>query len=100
MKAPKEAVMRHDRPADPQHKLSAVDAYMLCSVCGDLADQRDRRHAELGRLLLLPARGAGLMLPTLSSWYAQAYHPRVFVRLKKVSRGWSAFADHDELSVP
>ncbi len=36
--------------------MAAVDAYMLVSTCGDLRISRNRRHAELGGLVLLPAR--------------------------------------------
>ncbi len=37
MTGAKEAVAQHDRPARPAATASTpVDAYMLCSVCGDL----------------------------------------------------------------
>ena len=34
---------------------------MLCSVCRRSPHQRDRRHAELGGVVLLPAPGAGVI---------------------------------------
>ena len=38
-----------------RHGMSPVDAYMLCSRLRRPADQRDRRHAELGGLVLFSA---------------------------------------------
>ena len=38
-----------------EHGLDPVDAYMLCSVCGDLRISEIVDHAELGRLVLFPA---------------------------------------------
>ena len=35
--------------------MSPVDAYMLCSVCGDLRISEIVDHAELGGVVLFPA---------------------------------------------
>ena len=36
MDGARDAVAQHDRPALGRHGMAPVDAYMLCSVCGDL----------------------------------------------------------------
>ena len=43
-----------------RYGLAPVDAYMLCSVCGDLRISEIVDHAELGGVVLLPAGGAGV----------------------------------------
>ena len=49
-----------------RHGLAAVEAYMLCSVAGGSADQRDRRPAELGGERST-SRGSSLSEPALHS---------------------------------
>ena len=41
-----------------RYGLAPVEAYMLASVSGRSQDQRDRRPAQLGGVVLLPAAGA------------------------------------------
>jgi hypothetical protein len=44
-----------------QHGMPAIDAYMLCMCMRRFAYQRDRRRAQLDRVVLLSARGVRLM---------------------------------------
>jgi hypothetical protein len=54
MTGARESVMRMIDLLGSEHGMSAVDAYLLCSVCGDLRISEIVDHAELGRVLLLP----------------------------------------------
>ena len=54
MTGARESVMRMIDLLGAEHGLDPVDAYMLVLGLRRPADQRNRRHAELGRLLLLP----------------------------------------------
>jgi hypothetical protein len=54
MTGARESVMRMIDLLGAEHGMSAVDAYLLCSVCGDLRISEIVDHAELGRVLLLP----------------------------------------------
>ncbi len=55
------------------------DAYMLCSVCGDLEDQRDRRHAQLGGVVLFSAGRVRVMVGACPEapvrWLSRRRHP-------------------------
>ena len=55
MTGARESVMRMIDLLAAEHGLNPVDAYMLVLRLRRPAHQRDRRHAELGRVLLLPA---------------------------------------------
>ncbi len=50
-----------------QHGMPAIDAYLLCSVCGDLRISENRRRAELDGVLLFSTHRIRVMVASPES---------------------------------